>query len=180
MTEVTSIRPIILNEDKELEFLDNIVRDFSIYDMNLDISIGENMVNFYEYSFETKLEVAKYIEEYIDEFIKDCGVSNFRQALNGGIREYLYAQFFANSSTVYKNAIINKIKEAHNNIDSYNEDILSNKETLYLNFDSSEIDDLIEEFVNEEFYVGYVYDGSVYNLYEDFCDFLSDRLKDND
>ena len=134
------------------------------------------MDSFFGYSFEDKLEFAEYIEEYIDEFISGCGVNSFRQALDGGIREYLFAQFFSNAETIYANLIYMKLNEVLENITEYKEEMLSESDTVFLNFDSSEVEDMVDDFINSEIYTNCVYDKSADDLYSEFCKFVSDEI----
>ena len=134
------------------------------------------MDTFFEYSFREKLEFAEYIEENIDEFISSCGVSNLRQALNGGIREYLFSQVFSNLGALYKNVIYLKLNAILRNTgERYNEEMLENSDTAFLNFDSFEIEDMIEEFVSSEL-DNHLYEKDSYDLYIEFSEFISSKL----
>lgn len=167
-----------INEEEEVRFLENICHDFYRDYSDLDTLIRENMDSFFGYSFEEKLEFAKYIEEHIDEFIDSCGVNSLRQALDGGIREYLFAQFFSNAEVIYANLIYMKLNEVLENITEYKEEMLSESDTVFLNFDSSEVEDIVEDFINLEIYTNCVYDKSVDDLYSEFCKFISDKIED--
>ena len=166
-----------IDEEEEIIFLESVCNDFHRNCSDLDTLIRENMDSFFEYSFEDKLEFAEYIEEYIDEFISSCGVNSFRQALDGGIREYLFTQFFINAGTIYTNLIYMKLNEILENITEYKEEMLSESDTLFLNFDSSEIEDMIEDFIDSEISTNCVYDKSADDLYSEFCKFISDEIE---
>lgn len=167
-----------IDEKEEISFLESVCDDFYRCCSDLDTLIRENMDLFFGYSFEDKLEFAKYIEDHIDEFIKSCGVNSFRQALDGGIREYLFAQFFANAETIYANLIYMKLNEILENITDYKEEMLSELDTMFLNFDSSEVEDMVEDFINLKIHTNCVYDKSADDLYSEFCKFVSDEIED--
>lgn len=164
-------------EREEKNFLESICEDF--YRGNdLNTSIEDNMYPFFEYSLKDKLEFAEYIESSIDEFIRSCGTSSFRQCLDGGIREYLFSQFFSNSLTIYTNVIYLKMNDEIRDIKEYNDKLLSKTNTIFLNFDNLRVEDFVEEFVNSFGYEHTIYDKTADTLYEEFCIFLSDKLED--
>lgn len=172
-----------INEEEEVRFLENICHDFYRDYSDLDTLIRENMDSFFGYSFEEKLEFAKYIEEHIDEFIDSCGVNSLRQALDGGIREYLFAQFFSNAEAIYKNLIFMELNTMLNTLRldktyHYEEKRLNEEPTLFLNFDPSDIDNLVDEFIFVEIDSNCIYDRSADDLYSEFCDFLSNKIED--
>lgn len=165
-----------IDEAEENSFLDNVCYDFNKSDSTLESLINDNMDTFFEYSFREKLEFAEYIEENIDEFISSCGVSNLRQALNGGIREYLFSQVFSNLGALYKNVIYLKLNAILRNTgEGYNEEMLENSDTAFLNFDSFEVEDMIEEFVSSEL-DNHLYEKDSYDLYIEFSEFISSKL----
>lgn len=165
-----------IDESEEIRFLEGICDDFTRNCGQLDNLIRENMDPFFGYSFEDKLEFAKYIEDSIDENLKCCGASSLRQALDGGIVEYLFSQFFSNAEAVYINIIFTEINDRIDKIQGkFKEEMLKEKETLFLNFEVSELEDLVEEFVND-MNINYVYDGDLEDFYMSFCGFLSDKL----
>lgn len=165
-----------IDEAEEISFLDNVCNDFNKSDSTLETLINDNMDTFFEYSFREKLEFAEYIEENIDEFISSCGVSNLRQALNGGIREYLFSQVFSNLGALYKNVIYLKLNAILRNTgEGYNEEMLENSDTAFLNFDSFEVEDMIEEFVSSEL-DNHLYEKDSYDLYIEFSEFISSKL----
>lgn len=166
-----------IDEAEEISFLDNVCDDFNKSDSILETLINDNMDTFFEYSFREKLEFAEYIEENIDEFISSCGVSNLRQALNGGIREYLFSQVFSNLGALYKNVIYLKLNAILRNTgERYNEEMLENSDTAFLNFDSFEIEDMIEEFVSSEL-DNHLYEKDSYDLYIEFSEFISSKFQ---
>lgn len=165
-----------IDETEENSFLDNVCYDFNKSDSTLESLINDNMDTFFEYSFREKLEFAEYIEENIDEFISSCGVSNLRQALNGGIREYLFSQVFSNLGALYKNVIYLKLNAILRNTgEGYNEEMLENSDTVFLNFDSFEVEDMIEEFVSSEL-DNHLYEKDSCDLYIEFSEFISSKL----
>lgn len=165
-----------IDEAEEISFLDNVCNDFNKSDSTLETLINDNMDTFFEYSIREKLEFAEYIEENIDEFISSCGVSNLRQALNGGIREYLFSQVFSNLGALYKNVIYLKLNAILRNTgEGYNEEMLENSDTAFLNFDSFEVEDMIEEFVSSEL-DNHLYEKDSYDLYIEFSEFISSKL----
>ena len=168
-----------INEEEEVRFLENICHDFYRDYSDLDTLIRENMDSFFGYSFEEKLEFAKYIEEHIDEFIDSCGVNSLRQALDGGIREYLFAQFFSNAEVIYTNLIYMKLNEILENISEYSEEMLSKSDTVFLNLDSSksEVEYMVDEFIDSEISTNCIYDKSANDLYSEFCKFVSDEIE---
>ena len=166
-----------IDEKEEMDFLENVCDDFYNGRSDLDTLVRENMDPLFEYSFEEKLEFAKYIEDSIDEFIKSCGVDSFRQALDGGIREYLFAQFFSNADILYSNIIYKRLNEMLEGITDYKEDMLSESDTMFLNFNPSEVEDIIEDFISLEISTSYVYDRSAEDLYSEFCKFISDKIE---
>ena len=169
-----------IDKQEEMDFLENVCNDFYNNRSDLDALIRENMDSLFQYSFEEKLEFAKYIEEYIDEFISSCGVNSFRQALDGGIREYLFAQFFSNAEVIYTNLIYMKLNEILENISEYSEEMLSKSDTVFLNLDSSksEVEYMVDEFIDSEISTNCIYDKSADDLYSEFCKFVSDKIED--
>lgn len=162
----------------EVNFLENICEDYYRGCSDLQNIIEENMYSFFEYSLSDKLEFSIHIEDYINDFIRSCGVSNFRQCLDGGIREYLFAQFFSNALNVYSNIIFMKINDEIENIGEYKDEMLSKPNTIFLNLDVLELEDAVSDFVNSFGYENTIYDKDVDNLYEEFCSFLSDKIED--
>ena len=79
----------------------------------------------------------------------------------------------------YKNAIYIKINNISKDIkDKYNKKMLEEKETLFLNFEPYEIEDFVDEFVNSEVDINYMYEKNIENLYSEFCEFLSSKIED--
>lgn len=56
--------------------------------------------------------------------------------------------------------------------------MLEEKETLFLNFEPYEIEDFVDEFVNSEVDINYMYEKNIENLYSEFCEFLSSKIED--
>lgn len=162
----------------EIKFLENVCDDFYRGCSDLQTIIEENMDSFFEYSLSDKLEFSIHIEDYIDDFIRSCGVSSFRQCLDGGIREYLFAQFFSNALNVYSNIIFMKINDEIENIGEYKDEMLSKPNTIFLNLDVTDLEDAVSDFVNSSEYENTIYDNDADTLYKEFCTFLADKLDD--
>lgn len=166
-----------IDESDEINYLEKVVERFSLDGVLDDILIDE-MISFFEYPFEDKLYNAQYIEDYVDEFIRSCGVSNLRQAINGGIREYLYCHFFSNSETIYKNLIYIKLNEIVKEINTNGEIKLNEQGNLFLQVTPETVENIIDNFISEELDINYIYDKNCDTLYREFCEFLSDRIED--
>lgn len=168
-----------INEDEEIGYLENVCDSFSRDCSSLDTLIGENMDSFFADSMSDKLGYAEYIEDYIDEYISSCGAKSLEQVLDGGIKEYLKAQFFSNAEAIYTNLIFIELNDILEDIKGkYTESMLGDLKTLFLNFDSSDIEEMVNKFVNTEIDTRNIYDGDFNKLYKQFCEFLSEQMED--
>lgn len=168
-----------IDKDREVEFLEYVVDGFSTICKSLQGVIMDNMEPFFNDLMQDKLGYAFYIKYDIDDFLDGNGANTLEEALNGGIREYLFSQFFSNAEAVYKNLIYMKLNCIAKNIKGkYDKSMLADLKTMFLSLESSEVEELVDDFVNIELDSSCIYGERHNDLYMEFCEFVSGKIEE--